>query len=219
MPFTKDGIVPDIIINPHAIPSRMTIAQLFENVLGKVCCETGHQGDGTAFNKLNFKSIEELLKKYNFDKHGNEVLYNGFTGEQLHTEIFMGTTYYQRLKHMSCEKIHSRSTGPIVSMTRQPSEGRASYGGLRFGEMERDCMVAHGTTDFLKERMLTVSDNYFVYICDKCGLIVSADNKNNQYECKNCRNHTNIHKVNIPYSCKLLMQELQTMSIAPRFNI
>ena len=219
MPFTKDGIVPDIIINPHAIPSRMTIAQLFENILGKVCCEKGNLGDGTAFNKLDFKSLEEALKYYNFDKHGNDVLYNGFTGEQLHTDIFMGTTYYQRLKHMSCEKIHSRSTGPVVSMTRQPSEGRASYGGLRFGEMERDCMVAHGTTEFLKERMLTVSDNYFVYICDHCGLIVSADNKNNKYECKNCKNYTNIHKVNIPYSCKLLMQELQTMSIAPRFNI
>lgn len=218
MPFTKNGIVPDIIINPHAIPSRMTIAQLFENVLGKVCCKTGNLGDGTAFNKLNFNSVEEALKHYDFDKHGNEVLYNGFTGEQLHTEIFMGTTYYQRLKHMSCEKIHSRSTGPIVSMTRQPSEGRASYGGLRFGEMERDCMVAHGTTEFLKERMLTVSDNYHVYICDHCGLIVSADNNNNKYECKNCNNFTNIHKVNIPYSCKLLMQELQTMSIAPRFN-
>jgi DNA-directed RNA polymerase II subunit RPB2 len=219
MPFTKDGIVPDIIINPHAIPSRMTIAQLFENVLGKVCCETGHVGDGTAFNKLNFQSIEELLKKYDFDKHGNEVLYNGFTGEQMHTDIFMGTTYYQRLKHMSCEKIHSRSTGPIVSMTRQPSEGRAAYGGLRFGEMERDCMVAHGTTDFIKERMLTVSDDYYVFICDKCGLIVNANSKNNIYECKKCDNYTNVHRVNIPYSCKLLMQELQTMSIAPRFNI
>ena len=218
MPFTKDGIVPDIIINPHAIPSRMTIAQLFENLLGKACCYTGNLGDGTAFNELDFNSLEELLIDNDFDKHGNEVLYNGFTGEQLHTDIFMGTTYYQRLKHMSCEKIHSRATGPIVSMTRQPSEGRAAYGGLRFGEMERDCMVAHGTTEFLKERMLTVSDNYFVYICDKCGLIVGADEKNNKYECKNCNNFTNIHKVNIPYSCKLLMQELQTMSIAPRFN-
>lgn len=219
MPFSKDGITPDIIINPHAIPSRMTIAQLFENILGKVCCETGHIGDGTAFNDLDVNSVEQQLKKYDFDKHGNEVLYNGFTGEQLHTDIFMGTTYYQRLKHMSCDKIHSRSTGPIVSMTRQPSEGRASYGGLRFGEMERDCMVAHGSTEFLKERMLKVSDDYYVYICDECGLIISANPESNVYECKNCKNFTNIHKVNIPYSCKLLMQELQTMSIAPRFNI
>ena len=219
MPFTKDGITPDIIINPHAIPSRMTIAQLFENILGKLCCETGNLGDGTAFNKLDFKNLEELLKHYNFDKHGNEILYNGFTGEQIHTDIFIGTTYYQRLKHMSCDKIHSRSTGPIVSMTRQPSEGRASYGGLRFGEMERDCMVAHGATEFLNERMITVSDNYYTYICDKCGLIISANNENNIYECKYCNNYTNIHKVNIPYSCKLLIQELQTMSIAPRFNI
>ena len=219
MPFTKDGIVPDIIINPHAIPSRMTIAQLFETILGKACCMTGHLGNGTAFDEVNVRSIEKTLMEYNFDKNGNEILYNAKTGEQLHTDIFMGTTYYQRLKHMSGDKIHSRATGPIVSATRQPSEGRASYGGLRFGEMERDCMIAHGSSHFLYERMIKLSDDFSVFICDKCGLIVSANKQKNQYECKNCNNYSNIHKVNIPYSCKLLMQELETMSIAPRFNI
>ncbi len=137
----------------------------------------------------------------------------------MRTKIFMGPTFYQKLKHMSDDKIHSRSQGPIVLMTRQPTEGRTRDGGLRFGEMERDCMVAHGSTEFLKERMLKVSDDYYVYICDECGLIISANPESNVYECKNCKNFTNIHKVNIPYSCKLLMQELQTMSIAPRFNI
>uniref|UniRef100_A0A6C0C732 DNA-directed RNA polymerase n=1 Tax=viral metagenome TaxID=1070528 RepID=A0A6C0C732_9ZZZZ len=219
MPFTKDGIVPDIIINPHAVPSRMTIAQLFETILGKACCMTGNLGNGTAFDKVNVKNIENILTHYNFDKHGNDILYNGKTGEQIHTSIFMGTTYYQRLKHMSSDKIHSRSTGPIVSATRQPSEGRASYGGLRFGEMERDCMIAHGASHFLYERMIKLSDDFSVFICNKCGLIASANKEKNIYECKSCNNYSNIHKVNIPYSCKLLMQELQTMSIAPRFNV
>jgi len=219
MPFTKDGIVPDIIINPHAIPSRMTIAQLFETILGKACCMTGNLGNGTAFDKVNVRSIEKILTEYNFDKYGNEILYNGKTGEQLHTNIFMGTTYYQRLKHMSGDKIHSRATGPIVSATRQPSEGRASYGGLRFGEMERDCMIAHGASHFLYERMIKLSDDFSVYVCNKCGLVISGNKQLNLYKCNNCNNYTSVHKVNIPYSCKLLMQELQTMSIAPRFNI
>ena len=146
MPFTKDGIVPDMHISCWL--SRMTIAQLFETILGKACCMTGHLGNGTAFDEVNVRSIEKTLMEYNFDKNGNEILYNAKTGEQLHTDIFMGTTYYQRLKHMSGDKIHSRATGPIVSATRQPSEGRASYGGLRFGEMERDCMIAHGSSHF-----------------------------------------------------------------------
>ena len=219
MPFTKDGIVPDIIINPHAIPSRMTIAQLFETILGKACCMTGNLGNGTAFDKVNVRSIEKTLTEYNFDKYGNEILYNGKTGEQLHTNIFMGTTYYQRLKHMSGDKIHSRATGPIVSATRQPSEGRASYGGLRFGEMERDCMIAHGASHFLYERMIKLSDDFSVYVCNKCGLVISGNKQLNLYKCNNCNNYTSVHKVNIPYACKLLMQELQTMSIAPRFNI
>ena len=120
-PFSSSGIIPDIIINPHAIPSRMTIAQLIECVLGKVCCETGNFGNGTAFDKVSVKNISEMLTKVGHEKNGNEILYNGFTGEQMHTQIFMGPTYYQRLKHMSGDKVHSRAGGPIVSMTRQPS--------------------------------------------------------------------------------------------------
>ena len=152
MPFTSSGITPDIIINPHAIPSRMTIAQLIECILGKVCCNTGNIGNGTAFDRVNVNDIMDMLTEVGYDKNGNESLYNGISGDQIKTSIFIGPTYYQRLKHMSGDKIHSRSSGPIVTMTRQPAEGRSSHGGLRFGEMERDCMIAHGTSNFLKER-------------------------------------------------------------------
>tara|TARA_B100000214_G_scaffold346634_1_gene297385 strand:+ start:5599 stop:9045 length:3447 start_codon:yes stop_codon:yes gene_type:complete len=216
MPFSSSGIIPDIIINPHAIPSRMTIAQLIECILGKVCCETGNIGSGTAFDKVSVKNISDMLTKVGHEKNGNEILYNGFTGEQLHTQIFMGPTYYQRLKHMSGDKIHSRSSGPIVTMTRQPAEGRSAHGGLRFGEMERDCMIAHGTSNFLRERMMDVSDKYHIFICVKCNLQAVANPLTNTYECKNCNNYKKFKKINIPYSCKLLMQELQCMSIAPR---
>ena len=217
MPFTSSGIIPDIIINPHAIPSRMTIAQLIECILGKVCCKTGHVGNGTAFDKINVNGLLDMLTEAGYDKNGNEILYNGITGDQIKTSIFMGPTYYQRLKHMSGDKIHSRSSGPIVTMTRQPAEGRSSHGGLRFGEMERDCMIAHGTSNFLKERMMDVSDKYHIFICSKCNLPAIANPLKNLYECKNCNNYNNFKRINLPYSCKLLMQELQCMNIAPRF--
>jgi DNA-directed RNA polymerase II subunit RPB2 len=216
MPFTKDGITPDIIINPHAIPSRMTIAQLVECILGKTCCMLGCVGDGTAFNKISVNEISNILESQGLNGCGNEILYNGFNGEQMKTSIFMGPTYYQKLKHMSRDKVHSRSGGPVVSMTRQPSEGRSSHGGLRFGEMERDCMIAHGSSYFLKERLLDVSDKYGVYICKKCGLIATANPTNKLYECKKCDNYGDFAKCYIPYACKLLFQELQTMSIYPR---
>jgi len=217
MPVSSDGIIPDIIINPHAIPSRMTIAQLIECILGKVGCHTGNIGNGTAFDRVSVDNISKMLLKCGHEKHGNEILYSGKTGEQIKTSIFMGPTYYQRLKHMSGDKIHSRSSGPIVTMTRQPAEGRSSHGGLRFGEMERDCMIAHGTANFLKERMMDVSDKYRIFICAECCMPVIANPKNNLYECKKCKNYKKFKQINLPYSCKLLMQELQCMNIGPRF--
>ena len=216
MPFSKDGITPDIIINPHAVPSRMTIAQLIECILGKAALETGNIGNATAFDPISVENISKILTKFGHSKTGDEVLYNGITGDQIKTSIFMGPTFYQRLKHMSSDKIHSRSSGPVVSMTRQPAEGRAAHGGLRFGEMERDCMIAHGTASFLQERMMTVSDNYNVFICNTCGLTGVFNNDKNIYECKKCDNYKDFKRVNIPYSCKLLFQELQSMAIAPR---
>ena len=219
MPFTKDGIIPDIIINPHAVPSRMTIAQLIECIMGKAGTMLGCVGDGTAFNDVNINDISKILESQGLEGCGNEVLYNGFNGEQLKTSIFIGPTYYQKLKHMSRDKIHSRSGGPVVSMTRQPAEGRSSHGGLRFGEMERDCIIAHGLSYFLKERLLDVSDKYGVYICKFCGLFATANSLNKLYECKKCNNYSDFNKCYIPYACKLLFQELQTMSIYPRIKL
>ena len=217
MPRTKDGIVPDIIMNPHAVPSRMTIAQLLECILCKNCCQYGYDGDGTGFNQTDVNDIIRTLEKGGYEGTGNEVLYNGYTGEQLKTSIYIGPTYYQRLKHMSADKIHSRANGPVVSMTRQPAEGRLSHGGLRFGEMERDCMIAHGASYFLKERLMDVSDKYSVYICNDCKMICTGNNKGNVYECKKCANYGDFTKIYIPYACKLLFQELMAMSIGPRF--
>ena len=216
MPYTKDGIVPDLIVNPHAVPSRMTIAQLVECILGKACVHLGSHGNGTPFIECNQENIYKILEEANFEKYGNEVLYNGRTGKQMNVSIFIGPTFYQRLKHLVDDKIHSRSHGPIVQLTRQPSEGRARDGGLRFGEMERDCMIGHGTTQFLKERMLDVSDNYRVYICDHCGLKGVVNPDRDIYYCKNCNNQTSFSEVRIPYSCKLLMQELEAMSVSPK---
>ena len=217
MPFTKDGIRPDIIVNPHAIPSRMTIAQLIECILGKAATLIGGYGDGTPFNETSVDKIMEALEKSNFESSGNEVLYNGFTGKQMTSKIFIGPTYYQRLKHMVEDKIHSRATGPMVLLTRQPAEGRARDGGLRFGEMERDCMIAHGSVGFLKERMLDVSDNYRVFICNECRFIASVNPDENIYKCKSCQNYIDFSEIRIPYSCKLLIQELEGMNIATRF--
>jgi len=216
MPTTSDGIRPDIIINPHAIPSRMTIAQLKETILGKVLLELGLFGDGTSFGEYSIEEICNNLQKLNFEKHGNEILYNGMTGEQLQTDIFMGPAFYQRLKHMVADKVHSRNIGPMVVLTRQPAEGRARDGGLRFGEMERDCMLAHGTANFIHDRTYKCSDKYVSHICNKCGLLAIYNEKKNIYLCQQCDNYTDFSKVKIPYAFKLLMQELITMNIAPR---
>ena len=219
MPFTKKGITPDIIMNPHAVPSRMTIGQLIECLLGKVCSDIGYFGDGTPFTELNPDDISDILiNKCGYEKYGNEYLYNGSTSEFLPCKIFIGPTYYQRLKHMVNDKFHSRSTGPIVLLTRQPSEGRTRDGGLRFGEMERDCIISHGAMSFLKERLLDVSDNYRIFVCKKCKLIASVNPEKKIYKCDFCSNTTCFDEVRIPYACKLLMQELLSMNIATRLH-
>ena len=216
MPFLQSGVKPDIIINPHAIPSRMTIAQLKETVLGKTLLELGLFGDGTSFGKFDIKDICKELQKVGYESNGNELLYSGLTGEQIETSVFVGPVFYQRLKHMVSDKHHSRSIGPMVNLTRQPAEGRSKDGGLRFGEMERDCMCSHGASRFTKGRMYDASDAFRVNVCKKCGLIAAYNDQMHIHYCKTCDNRTDFDYVEIPYSCKLMFQELISMNIAPR---
>ena len=216
MPFTEDGLRPDIIINPHAIPSRMTIAQLKETLLGKVLVELGMLGDGTSFSDLTLNTISRKLQENGYESHGNELMYNGETGMQIETAVFIGPCFYQRLKHMVVDKAHSRSIGPMVSMTRQPAEGRCRNGGLRCGEMERDCIASHGITRFMQDRLYYCSDKFKVSVCNQCGRMVPYNLKSNIAICTLCDNRVDFSEVNIPYACKLLFQELTTMAICPR---
>ncbi|NDB84308.1 MAG: hypothetical protein EB127_16620 [Alphaproteobacteria bacterium] len=240
MPFTKDGIRPDLIINPHALPTRMTIGQLVETLMGKACANYGGFGDCTAFvNKgSKIRVFGELLPKFGFHSSGNEVLYNGMTGEQLETEIFMGPTYYMRLKHMVKDKVNYRARGPNTALTKQPVQGRANDGGLRIGEMERDSVISHGTCEFLRESMMERSDNYFMAICNTTGMMAiynpaknifmspmadgplrfvgSLDGKDMHIE-NVTRFGRDFSIVKVPYTLKLLMQELQTINIQMRF--
>ena len=216
MPFTRNGVRPDIIINPHAIPSRMTIGQLKETLLGKVLVELGLFGDGTSFGELDVDTISKKLLELGYEAHGNELMYNGLTGEQIECSVFLGPVFYQRLKHMVNDKQHSRSIGPMVNLTRQPAEGRSRDGGLRFGEMERDCMISHGASKFTRGRMYDASDKYQVYVCKKCGLIASYNDQLHIHCCSTCDNRVDFAYVEIPYACKLLFQELTTMNVVPR---
>lgn len=217
MPFTAEGVVPDLIINPHAIPSRMTVAHLIECLLSKVASLRGYEGDATPFTDLTVDAVSKLLRENGYQSRGFEVMYNGHTGKKLMAQVFFGPTYYQRLRHMVDDKIHARARGPYQNLTRQPMEGRARDGGLRFGEMERDCMIAHGAAGFLKERLMDSSDAFRVHVCGICGLMsVVANLKKAQFECKSCKNKTNIYQIHIPYAAKLLFQELMAMNITPR---
>lgn len=228
MPFTSNGLTPDIIINPNALPSRMTLAQFLEALLGKAAALSGQEMDGTPFLDFDIQDIKQLLKSYGYEENGYETLYNGMTGQKLKTQIFIGPTYYQRLKHLVNDKIHSRARGPQTILTRQPPEGRSRDGGLRLGEMERDSLIAHAMARFLKERLLETADVYQCYVCGVCGLfaqrMLRKDNKpyttkTDIYFCPGCKNTTDISKIRIPYAFKLLIQELMAMSIVSRIRV
>jgi len=216
MPYSEDGIIPDLILNPHAIPSRMTISQMIECVLGKLGSTKGKFYDATPFENFSIEKLQTAMKKIGFNPTGTEVLYNGMNGKELKVEIFIGPTYYQRLKHMVADKIHGRAYGPTTAITRQPIEGRSRQGGLRLGEMEAQCLMAHGVSGFLKERIFECSDEFYVFICDDCGTIAIANEEENIFECRICDNRLKFSKINMPYATKLLWYELHGMSINPR---
>jgi DNA-directed RNA polymerase II subunit RPB2 len=216
LPWTAEGIVPDLIVNPHAIPSRMTIGHVFECVSSKLASLLGVRIDATAFSHKPVDEICNMLKKAGYSEDGKEVMYHPYTGKRLKGRVFIGPTFYQRLKHMVGDKIHARAKGKIVGLTRQPVDGRANGGGLRWGEMERDCGVAHGASAVLHERMMISSDAYDAPICSECGLIgtVIADIMG-EYFCSACKSRE-IKIVKMPYAGKLLMQELMAMGVSPK---
>ena len=219
LPFTIDGITPDIIVNPHAIPSRMTGGHMIECLASKVAALTGKRVDATAFDHKSVDHLCQMLKQAGMQPRGNEMMMNGFTGKMMECKIFIGPTYYQKLKHMVSDKMHYRTKGRVVNLTRQPCEGRAKGGGLRWGEMERDVGIAHGAAEVLYERMTLASDISTQPVCTSCGIIdCYYDKFNSIYKCKACNTPT-IKDIDMPYAAKLLMQELMSMGIQTKLKI
>ncbi|PUA31656.1 MAG: DNA-directed RNA polymerase subunit B [Candidatus Terraquivivens tikiterensis] len=219
MPYTEDGIVPDLIINPHAFPSRMTIGQLIESIAGKVAAIKAEPVDGTPFFGKSLEELRAELEALGFKSSGTSVMYDGLTGKKFEAEIFIGVVYYQRLHHLVRDKIHARARGQVQMLTRQPTEGRARGGGLKFGEMERDCLVAHGAAYLLLDRLLEQSDKYVAYFCEKCGLPAYYDLKQERMVCRVCGKEASIKPVVMSYAFYLLLNELLSMCIYPKVKL
>jgi len=214
IPFTVSGMVPDIIFSPHGIPSRMTVSHLLEVISGKVAALSGEYIDGTTFDSMPEKQLRKMLRSLGFRENGTEMFYSGVTGKPIFAKIYCGNMYYFKLKHMVSNKLHSRATGKIQLLTRQPIEGRAMGGGLRLGEMEKDCFVAHGASLLLKERF--DSDKSRLYVCENCGMFAVYDPYRNKEYCIKCGNKVKISAVELSYAFKLLLDELKSLGIYPK---
>lgn len=214
MPFSASGIVPDLLFNPHSLPSRMTLGHIIEMLAGKVGALSGRYVDGTAFDAEPEETLRKELLKLGFRENGTETMYNGRTGERFKAKIYIGSMYYLKLKHMVANKIHARARGPIQLLTRQPTEGRAKEGGLRLGEMEKDTFVAHGASLLLKERF--DSDKTIIPVCESCGLIAVYDEYKNRSYCPICGDNVVINNIEISYAFKLMLDELKSLGVYPK---
>ena len=216
IPFTANGVRPDVIFNPHGLPSRMTVGYLLELLAGKVGCLRGETVDGTSFSGEGKKELEAQLTKLGFRYDGKETMYNGVTGKRMEARIFIGDLYYLKLKYMVGNKIHGRASGKVALLTRQPVEGRSRGGALRLGEMEQQALVAHGASLLLKERY--DSDKVVLPICTKCGAVAIDDTARGKVYCSTC-NSEDVEYIEVSYAFKLLLEELQGLHIQTTLNL
>ena len=219
LPYTAQGISPDVLINPHAFPSRMTVGMFMESITGKAAALRGNKFDGSAFVGEKMDEVRKVMDATGFKYSGKEIMYDGRTGKAFPVEVFIGVVYYQKLHHMVADKIHARARGQVQMLTKQPTEGRARGGGLRFGEMERDCLIAYGASMILKDRLLDESDKSEIYVCERCGLVAYHDVKQRRYVCRVCGDKAKVSSVSVAYAFKLLLQEMQSLNVAPRLVI
>ncbi len=219
LPYTAEGISPDVLINPHAFPSRMTVGMMMESITGKAAAIRGRKVDASAFVGEKVDEVKGVMKDAGFKYSGKEIMYDGRTGKQFPVEVFIGVVYYQKLHHMVADKIHARARGQVQMLTKQPTEGRARGGGLRFGEMERDCIIAYGASMILKDRLLDESDKSDIFVCERCGLVAYHDIKQRRFYCRVCDKKGKVSSVSVAYAFKLLLQEMSCLNIAPRLLI